>query len=88
MNSIPLDEREQASNEIFDALESAGAITIDQVVDSPDRLQRTIRALRSTNERTREVAMALVQLLINKSVDAMRSSVMKTFEDASRKFLE
>ena len=88
VNSIPLDEREQASNEIFDALESAGAITIDQVVDSPERLQRTIRALRSTNERTREVAMALVQLLINKSVNAMRSSVMKTFEDASRKFLE
>ena len=88
VRSIPLNEREQVSNEIFDALESAGATTIDQVVDSADRLQKTIRALRNTNERTRKVAMALVQLLIDRSVDAMRSSMMKSFEDAGRLFLE
>ena len=85
VRSIPLDERRRVSDEVFDALESDGATTLEQVADSPERLQRTLRALGETDERTRSLAFALVQHMLDGSVDAAVASARKAFEDAGQR---
>ena len=84
--SIPLNERERVTNEVFQALRVGGAKTFDQIMSSPANLQKVLRALGTTDERTRSVVMDLVQRIIDSSVVAARSAVKKSFEDAKQRF--
>ena len=84
--SIPLNERERVTNDVFKALRAGGATTFDQILSAPANLQKVLRALGATDERTRTVVMDLVQRIIDSSVDAVRSSVKKSFDEAKHRF--
>lgn len=93
---IPLDERERVTNEVFDALGAGGATRFDEIGASPEGLQQVLRALGNTDERTRELVMALVGGTFDTSAAAVRKAAAETFdqwkkgmksavEDAARK---
>lgn len=84
-NEIPLDERERVVTEVFDALGAGGATQIEQIASSPDGLQKVVRALGSTDGRTREIAATLAQRLMGSSVDAMLHAANKVREDTVRR---
>ena len=77
---VPLEERERVVDEVFDALESGGATRFDEIASSPESLQQVLRALGATDERTRDLAMALVEGTVNSSVEAVRKSTQEVFE--------
>ena len=82
---VSLDERSRVVNEVFDALEAGGATSFDEIAASPEGLQQVVRALRNTDERTRDVALALVQGTLDSSVDAARKAARKALDDATRR---
>ena len=84
-NEIPLDDRERVTHEIFDALQAGGATTLEQIASSPDKLQRVLRALGSTDERTRGMVMEFMQRAASSGVDVVLSAAVKTVEDAGRR---
>lgn len=86
-SGIALDERERVTNEVFDILQAGGAKTFEQILASPDQLQRVLRGLGSLDERTRALALALVQRSFDSSVGAMRTAALKAVEDAGRRLL-
>ena len=83
--NVPLEERERIVNELFDALESGGATRFDEIAATPEGLQQVIRSLRNVDERTRDVALALVQGTVDTSVDAVRKAARKVIEDATHR---
>ena len=85
---IPLNEREHVTLDVFDALQTGGALTFDQIASSPEGVQQVIRALGATDERTRDIAMELVQRAASSGVDAVRNAALRAFEDASRRLRE
>ena len=96
---IPLDERERVTDEVFDALEAGGATRFDEIGASAEGLQQVLHALANTDDRTRELAMALVGGTLDTSVDAARKAATEFFdqwkrgmrsavEDAARKLVK
>ena len=96
---IPLGERERVTNEVFDALEAGGATRFDEIGASAEGLQQVLHALANTDDRTRELAMALVGGTLDTSVDAARKAATEFFdqwkrgmrsavEDAARKLVK
>ena len=71
---VPLDERERVVNEVFDALEVGGATRFDEIASSPEGLQQVLHALGSTDERTHDLVMALVEGTVSSSMAAARRS--------------
>lgn len=86
-SGIALDERERVTNEVFNILQTGGAKTFEQILASPDQLQRVLRGLGSLDERTRGLALELVQRSFDSSVGAMRTAALKAVEDAGRRLL-
>lgn len=87
VDGIPLDERERVTNEVFDALQAGGASTFNQVGATPEAMQQVVRALGTTDERTRKLAIDLIQRTIDSSVGAMRNATKHAFEDAVGRLL-
>ncbi len=78
--SISLEERERVTNEVFDALEAGGATRLEEIASSTTSLQHVLRALRSTDERTQELALALVDGAMGTSMGAVRKATHDTIE--------
>ncbi len=76
---LSLKERKSVIDDIFDALDAAGAQKLDDIASSPDKLQRVLSALGKTNERSREVVLSLVQCALESSVTSIRKAAKKTF---------
>lgn len=87
VKDLSLEERERATQEIFDALQAGGATRLKDITASPEGLQQVLRALRSTDKRVHGVAMALVQSAMNTSVAAVRESALKTMVNVGRRLL-
>lgn len=92
---VPLDERERMTDEVFDALEVGGASTFEEIAATPEAGQRVLRALRETDDQTRELVMALVERTVNTSAEAMREAISQwgrdaraAADDARRRLLE
>lgn len=85
IDSIPLDERERVTNEVFEALQSGGASTFQQIGSSPDGVQQVVRALGNTDERTRKIGLDLLQKILDTSVGAVRTATRHALEDAVRR---
>ena len=81
---VPLDERERVTDEVFDALEAGGAKRFDEIAASPDGLQQVLRALGTTDERTRNLVTALVEGTVNSSMGAVRKAVQESIEQWRR----
>ncbi len=77
MHEIPLEERAQVTKQIFDALEAGGATSLNQIVTSPESLQPVLHALGKTDDKTREVALSLVQCAVGSSVEAVRTAARR-----------
>ena len=77
--------RERITNEIFDALQAGGATTLEQIASSPDKLQRVLRALSETDERTRNMVLEFVQRAASSEVDVVLTSAAKSVEGAGRR---
>ncbi len=84
-SGIPLVERERITNEIFDALQAGGATTFEQITSAPDKLQRVLRALSETDERTRSIFLEFVQRAASSEVNAALNAAVKSVEDAGRR---
>ena len=84
-HGIPLAERERVTNEIFDALQAGGATTLEQIASSPDKLQRVLRALSETDERTRNMVLEFVQRAASSEVDVVLTAAAKSVEGAGRR---
>lgn len=84
-SGIPLVERERITNEIFDALQAGGATTFEQITSAPDKLQRVLRALSETDERTRSIFLEFVQRAASSEVNAALNAAAKSVEDAGRR---
>jgi len=74
MQEYALDERAQVITDVFDALEAGGATSFDQIVSSPEQLQRVLHALSQSDDKTREVALSLIQSAVDSSVEAVRTA--------------
>ncbi len=92
---VPLDERERMTDEVFDALEAGGANTFDEIAATPEGRQKVLRALLETDDKTRDLAMALVERMVNTSVGAMREALaqwrrgaLEAADDARRRLQE
>ena len=81
---LSLDERAEVTKEVFDALGAGGARTFAEVTASPESLQKVLAALDSCDEQTRRVARALVDSVIDTSVDAA-TRAMREVVDQWRK---
>lgn len=77
---ISLKERERVTNEVFDALESGGATRFEEIATSASGLQQVLKALGSTDERTQELALALVDGTVGTSMGAARKATLDAFE--------
>ncbi|MDO4797641.1 MAG: DUF2974 domain-containing protein [Coriobacteriales bacterium] len=84
-SKIPLDERERVTHELFDALQAGGATTIEQIVESPEKVQQVLRALGATDDRTRRITKELVQRVASSGMDVVRNAASKTVEGAGRR---
>lgn len=80
---IPLDERERVTDEVFDALGAGGATRFEEIAASTDGLQQVLRALGTTDDRTRDLVRALVEGTLNTSMDAMRKAAIDVLEQWS-----
>lgn len=81
---VPLDERERVVDEVFDALGAGGATRLDEITATPEGIQQVLRALGETDDRTREIAMTLVECLVSGSVEAVRKATEDVFEQWHR----
>lgn len=79
-DGIPLDERERVTNEVFDALEAGGATRFEEIASSTSGLQQVLSALSSTDERTQELALALVDGAVGTSMSSARKATRETLE--------
>ena len=84
VSDISFEERERATNEIFDALEAGGATTMREIVGSAESFQQVLRAITSMDENTRDIVLKLVQDAISSSVDAVRKSALKAIDNTRR----
>jgi len=80
-------EREQLTNELFDALAAGGATTFDDILTSSDDLQKVLKALGKLSDSTKDVAMALLESMLSVSADAMRKATNERFEALRKKML-
>ena len=84
VSGISFEERERATNEIFDALQAGGATTMHEIVGSAESFQQVLHALASMKESTRDIVLKLVQDTISSSVDAARKSALKAIDNTYR----
>ena len=82
--SLSFSERRRCVDEIFDVLGAGGAVHLDEIASSPEHLQDVLRAVRNTDEHTRDIVLMLVQGAAAVSVDSVRKSVSKTVRDARK----
>ena len=75
---LSLAEREQVTNEVFDALGAGGATCFEEITATNDGLQQVLVALNNTDGRTREILAALVDRIVDTSVEAVRKSAQDT----------
>ena len=75
--SLSLDERRQATNELFDALGAGGAKALPEIATSPEGLQQVWIAYEQCDERTRKVVRALVEGIVNTGVDVASRAVQE-----------
>lgn len=78
-SKLSLKERKSVIDDIFDALESAGAQRLDDIASSPEKLQSMLAALGKTSEKSREVMLSLVQYALESSVASIRKAASKAF---------
>ena len=83
---VSLEERKRITAEMFDALESGGATSLDEIAATPEGLQKVLHSLRTTDDRTRETVMALVQTTLDGSVEAVRKAARKAIGDAAKRW--
>lgn len=86
-SEIPLEERERVTREVFDALQAGGAATLEQIASSPEKLQRVLRALGATDDRTRGMVLELLRRAASSGVDVALNTAAKTVEGAGRRLL-
>lgn len=77
---VSLKNRETVVNDIFDALETDGNTTLDDIMSSPERLQHVLAALGKADEITREVAQSLVQCVVDSSIENVRKAALKSLQ--------
>lgn len=87
LRDLSLEEREHATQEIFDALQAGGATRLKEIAATPEGFQQVLRALASTDKRVRGIALALVQSVLNTSAAAIRESAIKAMLNAGRRLL-
>ena len=78
--SVPLGERERVTNEVFDALAAGGATRLDEITASAESLQKVLRALGKIDERTRELAVKLVESTVDTATTAARKTASSVLE--------
>ena len=76
---LSLAEREEMTDEIFDALSAGGATHLEEITRSKEGFQQVLRALRGLDERTRVVALTLVERTVDGSIDAVRRATEEAF---------
>ena len=85
--SVPLDERERVTNEVFDALAAGGAMRLDEIAATTEGLQKVLRALGKVDDRTRELAVKLVESTVNTATTAARKTASSIL-DAWKKSMQ
>jgi pimeloyl-ACP methyl ester carboxylesterase len=78
IEKLPLDKRKLVTNQIFDALEAGGAQQIDEILGSAESFHRVMQALAKTDDLARDVALSLVQTLLDSSVGSVRKAARRT----------
>lgn len=69
IQSMPVDERKNFVNELFDVLEAGGATTLDEVVGSASSIYKVLAALTGTSQQTRQVVYDLFGEALSAGVD-------------------
>lgn len=80
MQRVPMSERKRVTNEVFDALAAGGATRLDEIASTSEGLQKVLRALSKVDERTRELAVRLMESTVNTATTAARKSASNTLE--------
>lgn len=75
VQSMPVDEREQFTNELFDVLEAGGATTLDEVVASPASIYKVLAALADTDQKTRQIVYDLFGEALGAGVDSTKEAI-------------
>ena len=78
IEKLSLSKRALVANQIFDALEAGGAQQLDEILSSAESFHRVLQALAKTDDLTRDVALSLVQTLLDSSVGSVRKAARRT----------
>lgn len=78
IEKLSLNKRALVANQIFDALEAGGAQQLDEILSSAENFHRVLQALAKTDDLTRDVALSLVQTLLDSSVGTVRKAARRT----------
>lgn len=82
VQSIPVEERKDFTDELFDVLEAGGATTLDEVVGSPASIYKVVAALANTDSRTRQIVYDLFGEALSAGVDTVSDALGERVEDA------
>ena len=81
-SEVPLEDRGTLVDELFDALESGGAKTTEDLVSSVQSVSTVLSALNNMDTRTKELGMSLVETVVTSSLDMTTLSVRESLSQA------
>lgn len=76
IQSMPVEERKDFTNELFDVLEAGGATTLDEVVANPSSIYKVVAALAETKQETRQIVYDLFGEALSAGVGSAKDSVL------------
>jgi hypothetical protein len=80
---VPLEQRAVLVDQLFNALESGGAHTLDEVIESMRGLRDVLAAMGEMDESTKELIRKLAGNVVSKTVEAAASAWQAAWEAVS-----
>lgn len=83
IQSMPVEERENFTNELFDVLEAGGATTLNEVVASPTSIYKVVAALAGTKQETRQIVYDLFGEALGAGVGSVSEALGERVDSVS-----
>ena len=75
LDSMDPDARERFTEELFDVLQAGGASRLDEILASPQSIQKVLSALTAADQRTKDLVRELLGATITANVESAKDAV-------------
>ena len=82
LDGVEDDERERFTDELFDVLQAGGATRLDEVMATPQSIQKVASALGAADQRTKDLVWALLGAAVGANVESAKDAAVSLASQA------